>query len=327
MLTQSIVHSGIAAALCCTALAPTGAAHAEFPTKPITVVVPFPPGGGGDVISRLLAPKLQAMLKHPIITDNRAGASGNLGTDLVVRAPADGHTLLLHNSTLTINPSIGVKQNFNIRRDLVPLVAVASTPIVIAVHPSLPVKSVAELIDYAKKNPDKLNYSSCGNGTPQHFAGAQFSKVAGITMRHIPYKGCSPAVVDGIGGTVPVLFNTVPNVDAHVKAGKLRYLGVASAKRLGFLADVPTVSETRGMEGFIADVWFGYLAPAKTPKPVLDQLERELLKVMDDKEVQDALTSRLISRTVLNSKQFARQIDSELVNFNRLASEFGVVAD
>src|SRR5213593_2044535 len=125
MLTQSIVHSGIAAALCCTALAPIGAAHAEFPTKPITVVVPFPPGGGGDVVSRLLAPKLQAVLKHPIVTDNRAGASGNLGTDLVVRAPADGHTLLLHNSTLTINPSIGVKQNFNMRRDLVPLVAVA----------------------------------------------------------------------------------------------------------------------------------------------------------------------------------------------------------
>ncbi|MGH8760058.1 MAG: tripartite tricarboxylate transporter substrate binding protein, partial [Burkholderiales bacterium] len=314
-------------ALFAAAWAVASPAQAAFPEKPVTLVVAFPPGGGADVVARLVGTKLAVALQQPVVVDNRAGASGNIASEAVARAPADGHTLLMHNNTLTLNASIGMRQSFNLRKDLVPLAAVASTPIVVAVHPSVPARTIDELIAYARANPDKLSYSSCGNGTAQHFAGVQFSKMAAVKMVHIPFKGCAPPVIDGLSGTVPVLFNTVPNLDAHVKAGRLRFLGVASAKRLPFLPDLPTVGETPALRGFVAEVWFGFFAPSGTPKPVLARLERELIKVMDGKEIQDAFVARRMSRTVLDAQQLGKQVEADLVNWKRLADEFKVVPE
>jgi tripartite-type tricarboxylate transporter receptor subunit TctC len=299
--------------------------HAQS-DRPITIVAAFPAGGGADVIARMLAPKLSVALERPVVVDNKAGASGNLAADFVARATPDGNTLLMHNNTLTINATIRGK-SVDPKRDLAPLAAVASTPIVIAVNPSIPVKTLAEFIEWGKAHPDKLNYSSCGNGTAQHFAGVQFAQITGLKLVHIPYKGCAPAVIDGVGGTVPILFNTIPNLDAQVQAGKLRFLAVATPKRLAIRPDVPTFAETRGMEKFIAEVWFGFFAPPATPKPVLARIEKALLTLMEQKEIQQEFDNRQMARISLDSKQFAKQIDEDLVSWKRLAEEFRIVPD
>jgi tripartite-type tricarboxylate transporter receptor subunit TctC len=255
-------------------------ASESFGPQPVSVVAAFPPGGGADAIARLLQPALGKRLGTNVIVENKPGASGNIATEFVARSRPDGHTLLINNNTLTINSSLGFKQSFDTQRDLKPIAVVASTPIVIAVHSSLPVHTLPELVAYAKKQDGKLTFSSCGNGTAQHFTGVRFAQSAGVDMVHVPYKGCAPAVMDGLSGIVPVLFNTVPNLDAQVQAGKLRFIAVAAKQRLPFRPDLPTISETPGFANFEADVWFGLMAPGNTPKAVLDQLERAVLSTM-----------------------------------------------
>jgi tripartite-type tricarboxylate transporter receptor subunit TctC len=206
----------IAAMLATAALASAAVAQ-SLPNKPLTIISAYPAGGGGDVIARLMAPKLSQRVGQPVVIDNRPGASGNIATDLVVRSQPDGSTLLINNSTLILNAALGMPQSFKVQKDLKYLAAVASTPIAIAVHPSVPAKTVEELVAHARQHPG-LSYSSCGNGSPQHFAGARFNQVAKLDMVHVPYKGCTPAIMDGIGNIVPVMFNTVPNLEPHVKA-------------------------------------------------------------------------------------------------------------
>jgi tripartite-type tricarboxylate transporter receptor subunit TctC len=213
----------VLATLATAALAGASAFAQGFPNKPITIISAYPPGGGGDVIARVIAPKLSQRLGQPVVIDNKPGASGNIATDFVARSQPDGATLLINNSTLILNAALGMPQNFKVQSDLKYIAAVASTPIAIAVHPSLPVKNIEELVAYARTKPG-LSYSSCGNGSPQHFAGAHFAKIAKVDMVHVAYKGCAPAVMDGIAGTVPVMFNTVPNLEAQAKAGKVRYI-------------------------------------------------------------------------------------------------------
>ena len=302
-------------------------AAAAYPDKPITVVSPYPPGGGADSVIRLLSPKLQDALRQPLVIDSKVGASGNIASAFVARAPADGHTLLINNNTLTINSSIGVKQSFDLQDDLAPIAAVASTPVVIAVPATATWRTLDDLIAYAKANPGKLSYASCGNGTAQHFAAVQLSKMAQLEMVHVPYKGCAAAIVDLVAGTVPVAFNTVANLDAQVKAGRVRALAVTSAVRLASQTDVPTVSETPALKGFVIDVWFGLFAPARTPPDRLQRLEEEVLKVARSKEYQDALAQRHFSNFTLNARQLRQQIERDLVHWKRLADEFKVVAD
>jgi tripartite-type tricarboxylate transporter receptor subunit TctC len=307
----------------------SGAAVAQtpFPNKPITIIAAFPPGGGADVIARLMAPKLAQRLGQTVVVDNKAGASGNIATEYVSRAQPDGYTLLMHNNTLTINTALGMRQSFNTQKDLKYIAAVASTPIAIAVHPSLPAKTVDELVAYAREQGNKLTFSSCGNGTAQHFTGARFSQVAKADMVHVPYKGCSPAIIDGIGGQVPVLFNTVPNLDAHVQAGKLRYIAVAAQQRLPFRPDLPTVAESKGFAGFDAEVWFGLIGPVAMPAAVAKRLEQDVLAVMQDKELQKEFADRLISTRVLNSAQFEKQVAQDLSTWKRLSEELKVKLD
>nr|WP_315594217.1 tripartite tricarboxylate transporter substrate binding protein [uncultured Cupriavidus sp.] len=302
-------------------------ANGSFPDRPITVISPFPAGGGADVVGRILAPRLAAKLGQPVVMDNKPGASGNLGTEFVARSKPDGSTLLIHNNTLTISAALGVAHSLNIQKSLRPIAAVASTPIVIAVNQSLPVKTLAELAEYSRKQGDKLGFSSCGTGTAPHFAGIRFNQLAKSNMVHVPYKGCSQAVLDGLSGQVPVLFSTMPNIDAQVKAGKLRYIAVASSKRLPFMPNLPTISESVGFEGFEAEVWYGFIAPAGLPDAVAQRLEKEIIASMSDKEVQNSFTEKLISIRVLNSKQFEKQISSDLEDWKLLANKFNIKLD
>lgn len=320
-MTKSIIRFAAALALTVTAAA---ASAQSWPQKPVTIIAAFPPGGGADSIARLMAPKLSQLLDQPVIVDNKPGASGNIATEYVARSQPDGHTLLLNNNTLTINTALGLRQSFNPQKDLKFIAAVASTPIVIAVHPSLPVKTVEEFADYARREGDKLSFSSCGNGTAQHFIGERFSQVAKAKMVHVPYKGCGPAIVDGLSGVVPVLFNTVPNLDAHVQAGRLRYIAVAAQRRLPFKPDLPTVSESRDFAGFEAEVWFGFIGPTGMPADVARRLEQVVLTAMRDETLQKEFANRLISTRVLDSAEFDRQISSDLDTWKRLAEELKI---
>ncbi|MES2414815.1 MAG: tripartite tricarboxylate transporter substrate-binding protein [Pseudomonadota bacterium] len=310
----------------CAGLAFGASALAQaFPTKPITIISAYPPGGGGDVIARMMAPRLAQRLGQNVVIDNKPGASGNIATDFVARAPADGYTILINNATVVLNAALGMPQSFKVQQDLKYLTAVASTPVAIAVHPSVPAKNVEELVTWMSQN--KASYASCGNGSPQHLAGARFAQLAKLDVVHVAYKGCAPAVMDGIAGTVPVLFNTVPNLEAQVKAGKLRYIAIAAQQRIPFKPDLPTVAETKGFASFEAEVWFGFIGPAKLPPAVAKRIEQELLAVARDKDVQTELADRYFSLRVLDSAQFEKQIASDLVSWKRLADELKIKLD
>jgi len=305
----------------------SAAAHADnYPSRPITVVVPFAAGGGADLVARMLSQHLAAHLDNAtIVVDNKAGASGNIGAQFVGRAKPDGYTLLLTNSTLTINASLGMLPGFGLKENLAPVANLVSTPIALAVNSKLPVKSVADLVEYARKNPDTLNYSTCGAGTPQHFAGAKFNLEAKLTMLHVPYKGCAPAINDGVGNQVPVLFNTIPNAAPHAEKGDLRLLGVASKKRLSFMPDVPAIAETAPFKDMDITVWFGLFAPAGTPADVRQKLEGAVLATMKDPALQKAFKDRYYEIDVMDSGAFAKQIDNDLNGYKQLAEQSKIV--
>ncbi|SOE06316.1 Tripartite-type tricarboxylate transporter, receptor component TctC [Variovorax sp. YR752] len=294
--------------------------------KPLTIISAHPPGGGGDVVVRLMAPKLSQQLGQPVVIDNKPGAAGNIATGYVVRSQPDGHTILVNNSTLVLNAALGMPQSFNVQKDLKYIAAVASTPIAIAAHPSLPARTVEELVAYARQHPG-LSFSSCGNGSPQHFAGVRFIQIAKVEMVHVPYKGCAPAIMDGIGGVVPLMFNTVPNLEPHVKAGKLRYIAIASLQRLAFKPDLPTVAEAKGFSGFDAEVWFGFIGPARLPAPVAKRLEQGILAVVHDKDIEKELSDRYISVRILGSAQYEAQVARDLAAWKRESDTLKIKLD
>jgi tripartite-type tricarboxylate transporter receptor subunit TctC len=315
------------AALTLSACGANAALAQTYPNKPINIVVGYAPGGGVDVIARLVAAKLSQRLGQPVLVENKPGASGNIASEFVARARPDGYTLLFNNSTLTVNEALGIRQSFDALKDLKYIAAVASTPVAIGVNPSVPVKTVAELAVYARGQGGKLSYSSCGNGSPQNFTGARFADVAKASMVHVPYKGCTPAVIDGVGGQVSVLFNTVSNMEPQVRAGRLRFIAVASQQRLSFKPDLPTVSETKGFEGFSAELWFGLIGPAGMPADVAKRLEQEVLAAMQDKQLQKDFADRQISVRVRDSAQFEKDAVLEVASWKQLSRELGIKLD
>lgn len=315
------------AALMAAAFLASGTVRAEkYPERPVTLVVPFSAGGGADLVGRLLSQHLPAHLDNAnIVVDNKAGASGNIGAQFVGRAKPDGYTLLLTNSTMTINASLDMMQGFDIRKSLAPIANLVSTPIALAVNSSLPVKSVSDLVDYARKHADTLNYSSCGTGTPQHFAGAKFNLEAKLSMMHVPYKGCAPAINDGVGNQVPVLFSTIPNAAPHAEKGSLRLLGVASKNRLSFMKDVPAIAETAPFQDMDITVWFGVFAPSDVPADIRKKLEDAILATMKDPALRKEFNDRYYEIDVMDSAVFAKQIDSDLSSYKTLAEQSNIV--
>jgi tripartite-type tricarboxylate transporter receptor subunit TctC len=275
---------------CFSLLAALGVAHAQYPTKPIKLIVPYPPGGATDVIGRVLAQRLSTSLGQQVVVDNRGGAGGNIGADAVAKAAPDGYTVLMgaitsHSIMATLEK--GTIQ-YNLEKDLVPVAVVGAVPLVWVVHPSLPVKNMKEFVAYAKANPGKLTYASSGAGAPQRMCAELFRGMTGADMVHVPYKGSGPAMTDLVGGQVNTMCETVPASMQLIKAGKLRALAVTTPKRVSMLPDVPTTAE-EGMPGYEVQSMFGVLVPTGTPKPIVDRLNAELQKILATPEAQAQL--------------------------------------
>lgn len=260
-------------------------AQGKYPQRPVTLVVPTPPGGSTDFTARLIVEPLTRALGQPVIVDNKPGASGNIGNQFVARSKPDGYTLLMAYSGYQVgNPHLFKDAGWDPIKDFVPVAMVTRAPLVFAIHHALPVNSLQELIAYAKKNPGKLNYASSGNGSIQHIAGELFKQLTGTFITHIPYRGSGPAVQDLLAGTVDLHITTPASVVSHIKSGRLRALAVTSAKRLPSLLDVPTATEA-GLKGYDLDSWFALYAPAGTPAAIVQQLNAEVNKILQMPEV------------------------------------------
>lgn len=268
-------------------------AHAQtYPAKPIRMVIPFPAGGTTDITARIAAQKLSEALGQQVVPDNRPGASGNIGAEQVAKAAPDGYTLVtLPGSTLTIHPALYPKLPFDPLKDFAPVTILAAVPNLLVVHPSLPVRNVKELIALAKSRPGQLNYASTGAGQSTHLSMELLKTMSATTITHVPYKGSAPALTDMLGGHVPMMFDNMPSVLPHVKAAKLRAIGVSTMKRAPVAPDIPTVAES-GLPGFEVSVWFSVLAPANTPRDIVDRLNRVLVKALHSADVRERLATQ-----------------------------------
>jgi len=298
-----------------------------YPDHAIRLVVPFPAGGTTDILARAAAQKLTESLGKSVVVDNRPGAGGNIGADLVAKSPPDGYTLLMGTvGTHAINPSLYAKMPYDHVKDFVPVVLVAGVPNVLVVNPSLPVNSVADLIKLAKSKPGSINFASSGNGTSIHLSGELFKTMAGVDMTHVPYKGSAPALTDLMGGQVQVMFDNLPSSLPHIKAGKLRAIAVTSLKRAPALPDVPTISES-GLPGFEASSWFGILAPAGTPPAIVTRLNTEINKWLQTPEAKEQLLAQGAQAAGGTPEQFAAHIRAETDKWAKVVKASGAKVD
>ena len=308
--------------------APHAAAAAEpYPARPVRFVVAFPPGGGTDIIARSIAQKLGERLGQQVLVDNRPGAGGNIGTDLVAKSSPDGYTLLMGSAgPLAINASLFARMPFDPIKDLAPVTLAASTPNVLVVHPSLPAATVRELIALAKARPGEINFASSGHGTPAHLAGELFNSMAGVKLIHVPYKGAAPALADLLGGQVQLMFSTMPPALPHVKDGKLRALAVTSLKRSPAAPDLPTVDEI-ALPGFEANTWHGVVVPAGTPGAIVARLNREIVAILHLPDVVERLSGQGAEALGSTPEEFAAYIKSESVKWAKVVRDSGAKAE
>jgi tripartite-type tricarboxylate transporter receptor subunit TctC len=305
------------------ALALAGVAHAQYPTKPVRIVVPYPAGGTSDILARSIGQKLQELWGQPVIVDNKPGATGNVGAEIVAKSPPDGYTLMLADiGSLAISPSVFANLPFDPVKDFAPVVMVAYSPHILAVHPSVPAKDVKELIAYAKANPGKLNFAVSGTGGANHLAGIEFAMRSGIKWAYIPYKGGAQAIADVMGGQAQVLFNGMLATYPAVKDGKLRGLAISSEKRFASAPDLPTVAEY-GFPGFETGSFQGVVAPAGTPKDVVATLHDTISKVLATPEMTDRLSKAGAELRPQSPEQFGQFIASEKARWAKVVKESG----
>lgn len=317
----------ITSALIALAALPNIAAAQAFPNKQIRIVVPFPPGGATDILARAVAQDLQKGFGQSALVENRPGAGGNLGADLVAKSPGDGYTLLMGTvGTHGINVALYSKMPYDAVKDFAPITLVALVPNVLVVHPSLPVKSVRDLIDLAKREPGKLNYASSGNGTSIHLSAELFKSMAGVSLLHIPYKGSSPALADLVGGQVGLMFDNLPSALPFIRAGKLRAVAVTSSKRAPVLPELPTIAEA-GLPGYEASSWFGILAPASTPRDVVGKLHDAIVKGLATPETSERLASQGAEQVGNTPEQFAVFIREEIDKWGKVVKAAGAKVD
>jgi tripartite-type tricarboxylate transporter receptor subunit TctC len=290
-------------------------AQDDYPTKPTKIVVPYPPGGFTDILGRLIAEKLQANFGQPVVVDNKGGGGSTIGTGMVANAPPDGYTLLLVAPDLAINESlIAGRLQYDARKNFAPVIQAAWSPMVLVAHPSMPAKSFKEFLAHAKERPGKVNFGSGGNGTGAHLALELLKSRAGIDVLHVPYKGNGPALSAVLGGEVSAMFLQYAVAKPHIEAGKLRALATPSGERSPAMPDVPTVAES-GLPGFDVQPWFGIVAPAGTPKPVIAKLNAEIAKVMRQPDVKEQLAAQGAVPVTSTPEEFAKFIDSEIVRW------------
>lgn len=298
-------------------------AQAGYPVKPVRLVVPSSPGGGTDITARILAPKLTERLGQQVVVENRAGAGTMIGTEVVAKAAPDGYTLLMGLSTLAINPAMYKKVPYDSVRDFAPISQVIAAPNMLVVHPSVPAKTVKELIAFARARPGQLNYASAGHGTNPHLSMELFLSMTGTKMLHVPYKGLGPGIVDLLAGHVTVATATMLTGLPHVKSGRLRLLGTTGAKRAAVLPDVPTVAEA-GVPGYEASQWYGVLAPAQTPKEIVARLHAEIVRILQAPDMKQKLAADGTDPVGSSPDEFARYIKSELTKWGKVARDAGI---
>ena len=305
----------------------TSASAQQYPNRPIRFVVPFAPGGSTDTLARTIGQKLTDALQQQVVVDNRSGANGNIGMEIVAHAAPDGYTILLgYIANLGIGPGLYAKLPFDPVRDYAPITQLASSPNILAVHPSLPVKSLRELIAYAKTNPKKLNFASSGVGSIGHLTGELLNRSAGVDMVHVPYKGSGQAVIDLLGGQVQMMFSGMSSVMQHIKAGKLRALAVTGAQRSPAVPDVPTIAES-GFPGFEATAWYGVLAAARTPKPIVNRLHDEIVRALALPDVKERLNNVGFELVGGTPDEFAVFIKSEIAKWTRVVRDAHISAE
>ena len=314
-------------ALVCALLPAWPASAAEaYPDKPIRLIVPQPPGGTSDILARVLALKLAENLRQQIIIDNRAGASGTIGTDLAAKSPPDGYTLVLVYTTHATTPGIYGKLPYDPVADFAPITLAAAAPLLLVVHPKIPVTSVKELIAYAKTRPGELNFCSAGNGSGSHLAGELFNTMTGVKLTHIPYKGSGLAITELIGGQVQLMFAGIVPIDPHVKSGRVRSIAVSSAKRSVAVPQVPTVAES-GLPGFEVVGWYGVLAPARTPHPVVARLHNEFVKILQTQDIRDRLLSEGAEPVGNTPAEFTAFIKTDIGRWAKVIKAAGAKLD
>jgi len=295
--------------------APQARAQGDYPNKPIRWIITVAPGGGADITSRTIGARLTEAWGQQVVVDNRPGGNGIVGMETAARATPDGYTLVLGTiGPVAINPSMYDKLSYDPLRDFAPIMRVLTALNVLVVHPTVPAKTVKEFVDYARANPGRLNYGSSSAGFADHLAGELFNKLAGVKMQHVPYKGGAPAILDLVGRNIQLIFATVSTAVAHMKSGRIRTLGVTTAKRAPLLPDVPAIAET--VPGFEVDNWYGILAPRGTPRPIVDRLFREIRRTLDLPDVNERFAAVAISPTPSASpEEFGRYIGTEIAKY------------
>ena len=321
-----------AAALTLIAVSNAGWAQSAWPSKPVKIVVPFAPGGTTDILARAVAPELSKAFGQPFIVENRAGAGGNLGADVVAKSPGDGYTLLMGTvGTHGINQALYAKMPFDPVKDFAPITLVAGVPNVMVVNADkareLGINSVADFIRVAKANPGKFNMASSGNGTSIHLAGELFKSMSGTFMLHFPYRGSSPALLDMLAGNMDVMFDNLPSSMPHIKSGKLKALAVTSGQRSAVLPDVPTVEEAGKLKGYEASSWFGLLAPAGTPPDVVSRLQQETAKALNVPAIKEKLLAQGAIPSGNTPAEFAKFIDAEIKKWAQVVKASGAKVD
>jgi tripartite-type tricarboxylate transporter receptor subunit TctC len=315
------------ALVCLSGVSVAGLAHAQsWPTKPIKLIVPYPPGGGTDVIARIVQEPLAKELGQQVIIDNRGGAGGSIGSALAAQSPSDGYTVLFTLSSHTINPAIYSKLPFDTEKDFSSVVTVASLPQILVANPNFPAKTVKEVIEMAKAKPGSISYASVGNGSPGHLAGAMMASDAGVDMTHIPYRGGGPAVTDVMAGQVPLLWVSIPAAAQFVKAGKLRALAVSTVKRSAVFPDVPTMVES-GFKGFEVDSWYAMFVPAKTPQAIIDRINKAAVNVLAQPDVKEKLLGQGAEAVGDSPAQLSGVVKKEIAKWKQVVKSANIKVD
>lgn len=322
---RTLVAGALAALVIPLAAQAQSANPAAFPEKSVRIIVPFSPGGGNDVLARVIAGNLTERWKHPVLVENRPGAGGNIGTDLVAKAPPDGYTILIGANQLAMIPYLYAKLPFDVQKDLKPITKVANTPLMLAVHNGLPVQTVKELIAYGMANPGKLTFASPGNGSPQHLGGEIFMSMTGVKMLHVTYKGAAPTWLALMTGEVGVHFGALNSAFGLAKAGKIRLIGTGSTSRLSIFPELPTVAEA-GVPGYEVDVWYGLFAPGGTPDGIVARLRDEVVKVLETPNVKNLLNGQGFEITTSTSQAFGNTLRADLERWGRVIKSAGITA-
>ena len=301
-------------------------AQAQYPSKPIKIVVPYPPGGFNDTLGRTLAAKFSEAWGQPSFVDNKAGGNTLIGSDYVAKSPPDGYTLLVVAFPFAVTPSLIKNMPYDTLRDFAPVILAAQSPNLLVVNPQMPVKTVGELIALAKSQPGKLSYASTGNGSSNHISMELFKSMAGVDILHVPYKGSAPAVSDLIGGQVNVMFDNVPNVLAQVKGGRLRALATSGTQRSALAPEIPTVAES-GVPGYEVMVWFGLVAPAGTPRDIVEKLNAQVTKILAMPDVRERFLAQGVEPVGSTPQQFGDHIRAQMSKWAKVVKDAGVVAE